>query len=911
MINLKLSLWKKNGNLNSSNYLSKFSYFIVLLFYVVVQFQFINAEKIEILMNNVTTQKEDAYICTSYKLSEYQQYITNVQPLATAAIAHHIFAFGCEKPASESKSWNCESLVCQGQKSILFAWGRNAPALELPEDVAFKVGPKTSMKYIVVNIHYLIKVNNDRSGLAITFSEKQRKYQAGIMLMVANYIGIPPKTQKYSTKFSCKYTGKNLKMFAYRVHAHMHGDVNAAYRVRQHEWTQLAKGDPQWPQAFYPTEEVYDIKDGDALIGICTYHNNENRVVYAGSTHNDEMCNVYLMYYTDNTEDVMDTCSGSTYPQLESIIPAEAEVKPKPPSSFHLTDEDSKNDIMSHHDMEGSKTHHEITKNKNKETKNTLSDFLSNIDFYDDVEQMRSRNRYNNIDAESNDNSYLDPNALLDAAFSDDTESDYQIDPALLFELAKFNNLNSNNRKNFKTNNNKLKGQLNNLLSPKTITISRYTNLENWYNPKSINLGQIGGIAISEKTESVYIFHRASQLWQMDSFNEEYRFNTRKYKVIPTDTIVVMNKNSGKFIKSWGSNLFFMPHGLTLDSEGNIWVTDVGRHQVLKFSADNTKNPILTVGELMIPGNDKNHLCQPSDVAILKNGDFFVADGYCNSRIIKFNKNGEYLTEWSSEDEMMPSHFFVPHSIALNEEQNLLCVADRENFRIQCFDLHGNLIHQIKSPEFGPIYSVAFAANNASVLYAINGYNSRDDKQYDKKVFLISTKTGSIFATINLHPDIRTPHELELTNDASEIFIGNLNPPQVFKYALVNFNYTKNKDLPKKGNNKSDPDKENFRTSIFIMGFLGVPLVLVILVALIVRLKNMGKLKKVNLENRNIGQWLNRNTKKRNGFTRLNQNSDDEEAESLNKMGHTSRQGAGDTDSDSEVEINIPQLSKA
>ena len=139
-----------------------------------------------------------------------------MQPLATAAIAHHIFAFGCEKPASESKSWNCESLVCQGQKSILFAWGRNAPALELPEDVAFKVGPKTNMKYIVVNIHYLIKVNNDRSGLAITFSERQyftqqknffkifvlifqnfsrRKYQAGIMLMVANYIGIPPKTQ--------------------------------------------------------------------------------------------------------------------------------------------------------------------------------------------------------------------------------------------------------------------------------------------------------------------------------------------------------------------------------------------------------------------------------------------------------------------------------------------------------------------------------------------------------------------------------------------------------------------------------------------------------------------------------------------------------------------------------------------
>lgn len=318
----------------------------------------------------------------------------------------------------------------------------------------------------------------------------------------------------------------------------------------------------------------------------------------------------------------------------------------------------------------------------------------------------------------------------------------------------------------------------------------------------------------------------------------------------------------------------------------------------------------------MIPGNDRKHFCQPADVAVMKNGDFFVADGYCNSRIVKFSKHGEFITEWSSEDEGMPSHFYVPHSIALNEQQNLMCIADRENFRIQCFDLHGNLIHHMTAPDFGPIYSVAFASNNASVLYAINGYNSREEKQYEKKVFLISVKTGNVFATINLHPDIRTPHELELTDDASEIFIGNLNPPKIFKYALVNFNYTngKLKKNPHQANN-SDPDKENFRTSLFIMGFLGIPLVFVVLLALFVRLKNMGKLNNVGskIENRHrkIGKWLNKNANRKNGFTRLNQNSDDEEAESLNKLSHSNGQGAGDTDSDSEVEINIPQLTKA
>jgi hypothetical protein len=90
-------------------------------------------ERVEVRMSNVSTQKEDAYICTSYKLTDYQNYITNIEPLATADIAHHMFGFGCDKPASESNSWNCDNVVCQGEKTILFAWGRNAPALALPK----------------------------------------------------------------------------------------------------------------------------------------------------------------------------------------------------------------------------------------------------------------------------------------------------------------------------------------------------------------------------------------------------------------------------------------------------------------------------------------------------------------------------------------------------------------------------------------------------------------------------------------------------------------------------------------------------------------------------------------------------------------------------------------------------------
>jgi peptidylamidoglycolate lyase len=76
-----------------------------------------------------------------------------------------------------------------------------------------------------------------------------------------------------------------------------------------------------------------------------------------------------------------------------------------------------------------------------------------------------------------------------------------------------------------------------------------------------------------------------------------------------------------------------------------VWVTDVALHQVFKFSQGGGK-PLLTLGVAFVPGNDDDHFCKPSAVAVMSNGDFFVSDGYCNTRIIKFDKNGKFLIQW-------------------------------------------------------------------------------------------------------------------------------------------------------------------------------------------------------------------------------------------------------------------------
>lgn len=535
-------------------------------------------------------------------------------------------------------------------------------------------------------------------------------------------------------------------------------------------------------------------------------------------------------------------------------------------------------------------------------------------DYYDEIERDRTKSRkYKN-------KPYYDTNEL------DDPDADYlslgdQAQSLLL--SAALDKLNAITNKKPGVNKNNLLAKHINKLLPKTVSITKYTNADKWYNENEVNFGQIGGLVVDQKSDSIVVFHRGSHSWKPDSFNVDYRFNTRKYNMIGQDTIVTLDRNTGKVLgKTWGANMFYLPHSISLDSEGNVWLTDIGRHQVLKFARGYSTQPVLEVGEKMVPGSDQRHLCQPTDVAVLRNGDFFVADGYCNSRVIKFNKHGEYITEWSSEDEKMPSHFFIPHSLALNEKANLLCVADRENYRVQCFDLNGNNLLQIPLTEYGPIYSVAFAANNESVLYAVNGYNYKSDEQFDKKIILLSTKTGKVLGSINLGHDATTPHDLELSDDASEIYISTVSPPKIFKYVLVNYKIGTGKT---KGNYISktdtvDLDKDNFRTSMFIMAFLAFPIIIVALVAFFVRLKNLGKLNKTqlgvvskNLDNKQkkFGRWLGKatNNKKRNGFTRLNQHSDNDETEQLNRPSNSNDSGS-DSESD-EIGIKLPTLTRA
>ena len=158
--------------------------------------------------------------------------------------------------------------------------------------------------------------------------------------------------------------------------------------------------------------------------------------------------------------------------------------------------------------------------------------------------------------------------------------------------------------------------------------------------------------------------------------------------------------SSGKLLKSFGAGMFLFPHGLTVDKDGNIWVTDghgaEGKgQQVFKFSPDG--KVLMTLGKAGIAGDGPDTFNMPSAVAIGPNGDIFIADGHggnSNNRIVKFTKDGKFIKTWGKKG-TGPGEFDLPHCLAFDSKGRLF-VGDRNNNRIQIFDQDGNYLEEWK-----------------------------------------------------------------------------------------------------------------------------------------------------------------------------------------------------------------------
>uniref|UniRef100_A0A803V0R6 Peptidylglycine alpha-amidating monooxygenase n=1 Tax=Ficedula albicollis TaxID=59894 RepID=A0A803V0R6_FICAL len=299
-----------------------------------------------------------------------------------------------------------------------------------------------------------------------------------------------------------------------------------------------------------------------------------------------------------------------------------------------------------------------------------------------------------------------------------------------------------------------------------------------------LKLGQVSGLALDPENNLV-VFHRGDHVWDENSFDSKFVYQQRELGPIEQNTIIVLNPSNAKLIHSTGKSLFYLPHGLSVDKNGNYWVTDVALHQVFKLGA-NDKEPLLILGMALQPGSDKNHFCQPTDVAVDPiTGNIYVSDGYCNSRIIQFSPNGLYVMQWGEETSLgrsRPGQFRIPHSLALITDLSQLCVADRENGRIQCFRLEtGEFTREIKHKAFGrELFAVSYVPGG--LLFAVNGMPYPGEAE-SVQGFVMNFSTGEIIDTfIPLRKSFEMPHDIIASEDRT-VFVGDVHAKTVWKFA--------------------------------------------------------------------------------------------------------------------------------
>ncbi|KAJ3640639.1 hypothetical protein Zmor_027191 [Zophobas morio] len=260
-------------------------------------------------MPNVHPDTEDSTFCTSQKLNS-TIYLVAFEPKASLQFVHHLLVFGCSKPGSVDPYWNCgetKNPCGESIPKIIYSWALNATPFHLPKNVAFKVGPKSQINYLVLQIHYthnFHKNQTDISGLNLMYTKKYQNKLAGILALASEGL-IPPRTITTLETLCQIKENKTIFPFAFRVHTHELGKLVSGYSTHKDgngvdHWFLLGKKNPQEAQLFCPVVNRKPVTFGDKLMARCTMDSrHKGTYTIVGPGHDDEMCNFYIAYYVE------------------------------------------------------------------------------------------------------------------------------------------------------------------------------------------------------------------------------------------------------------------------------------------------------------------------------------------------------------------------------------------------------------------------------------------------------------------------------------------------------------------------------------------------------------------------------------------------------------------------------------
>jgi len=253
-------------------------------------------------------------------------------------------------------------------------------------------------------------------------------------------------------------------------------------------------------------------------------------------------------------------------------------------------------------------------------------------------------------------------------------------------------------------------------LKPTNDLPNPYERLAPWGNlPNGRTWGAVSAVAIDNDGKSVWVANRCGENPDMPPGGSPFQYDSCSGSVVEP---ILKFDSSGKLLKSFGADMFILPHKVYVDRDNNVWVVDQRSanererkkypnekpkgHIVVKFSPEG--KVLLTIGTPGVAGNPPEALTEPTCIVVAGTGEIFISEGHSGqydtagpqtvARISKFTKDGKFIKsfgKWGSG----PTEFRTPHDMAIDPQGRLL-VADRGNMRIQILDQDGVFITEWK-----------------------------------------------------------------------------------------------------------------------------------------------------------------------------------------------------------------------
>jgi DNA-binding beta-propeller fold protein YncE len=309
--------------------------------------------------------------------------------------------------------------------------------------------------------------------------------------------------------------------------------------------------------------------------------------------------------------------------------------------------------------------------------------------------------------------------------------------------------------------------------------------------PDALPLGEAAGVATNSRGH-VFVYMRSG--------NPTVSLGTSR-AVVHGGARLVEFDQAGKFVREIGQGVygFLFAQQVRVDRDDNVWTVDRAANQVIKFNPEG--RVLMTIGRkpetINVPGAPPpppaegraggaaiegraggpppgsgvagEQFNRPTDVAWDAGGNIYVADGYGNARVVKYDRNGKYVRHWGSRGNG-PGQFETPHGIAVDAAGNVY-VADRGNRRIQVFDAEGTFKTQFVN--VGAPWAICITPGSTQYLYSSNS-NPPDNIDYDGEIYKL-TLDGRIVGRFGragkLAKEFGTVNSIDCRNE-NDLYVG-------------------------------------------------------------------------------------------------------------------------------------------